>query len=264
MHVLIVEDEAVAARSLERLLIECDTSIVILEKLNSIKDAVHFFAQATSPEIIFLDIHLADGNAFSLFEQADIKSKVVFTTAYSDYAVRAFELNSLDYLLKPISKQRLQQTLQRHKEQAALLQPGLISSLKQVVDQMSRKEQSMPYKTRFLVKSGSRLLTITIDQVSYFYRNDTLITMVLNDQKRYVVSHTLEELEAVLDPRQFFRLNRQVIARHAALAGINTYFKSKLKVELTPPLDSPVIVSQERSNEFKKWLEGEAEGKQGH
>ncbi|MGV3540082.1 MAG: LytR/AlgR family response regulator transcription factor [Rufibacter sp.] len=257
MKVLLVEDEQVAARTLQRLLLACAPDAEVVAVLPTVRKTVEFLQQPPALDLIFMDIHLSDGSAMQIFEQVLPQVPVVFTTAYDAYAVKAFELNSLDYLLKPISQERLKQTLERFQQQrqANAAEP-MLSKLEAVLHQL-KPQPEQPYKTRFLVKAGSKLLPVETHQIAYFYRDDEVVQLVTPDGKRHPVNYALDELEQMLNPGTFFRLNRQFVVNLSALAEIHSYFKGKLKIDLSPPAPVDVVVSQEKASEFKAWLEGD-------
>ncbi|MFD2514571.1 LytR/AlgR family response regulator transcription factor [Pontibacter locisalis] len=255
MKVLIVEDEQVAARTLKNLLLQLEPQVEIAAVLPTVKKTVDFLQADPQLDLIFFDIHLADGSAFKVFEQVIPQAAIVFTTAFDAYAVKAFELNSLDYLLKPIRSDRLQQTLTRFKQQRETFTAPMLHKLESVLNSLQQPQEK--YKSRFLVKAGSKLLPIEIGQVAYFYRDEEVVHLMTFGGRRYSVNYSLEELESMLDPKSFFRLNRQTITNFHALAEIHSYFKGKLKIELKPAASQEVIVSQERAPMFKEWLEGE-------
>lgn len=255
MRVLIVEDEQVAARTLQSLLLKLEPQAEVVKVLPTVKKTVEFLQPGPQLDLIFFDIHLADGSAFKVFEQVVPQVPIVFTTAYDAYAVKAFELNSLDYLLKPIRAERLEQTLMRFKQQRDTFAGPMLHKLESALQSLQQSGEK--YKRRFLVKAGSKLLPIEIEQVAYFYRDEEVVQLMTFEGKRYSVNYSLEELENMLDPKAFFRLNRQTIANFHALAEIHSYFKGKLKIELKPTAPHEVIVSQERASAFKEWLDGE-------
>ena len=255
MKVLIVEDEQVAARTLQNLLLQVEPKAEVVAVIPTVKKTVEFLKTNPQLDLVFFDIHLADDSVFKVFEQVVPQCPVVFTTAYDAYAVKAFELNSLDYLLKPIRLDRLQQTIERYKQQQELAATPMLHKLESVLQSLQQPGEK--YKSRFLVKAGSKLLPIEIEQAAYFYRDEEVVQLMTYAGKRYAVNYSLEELESLLDPKMYFRLNRQVIASFNALAEIHSYFKGKLKIELKPAAPYEVIVSQERASVFKEWLEGE-------
>lgn len=255
MNVLIVEDEQVAARTFQSMLQQIESQVKVVAVLPTVKSTVEFLNTNPKLDLAFLDIHLADGSIFKVFEQIVPQVPIVFTTAYDAYAVKAFELNSLDYLLKPIHLDRLRQTINRFKEKREVPALPIWYKLESVLQRMTQSGEK--YKNRFLVKAGSKLLPIEAEHIAYFYRDGEVVQLVTSEGKRYSVNYSLDELEDLLDPSSFFRLNRQTIANMDALAEIHSYFKGKLKIKLKPSIAHEVVVSQERASAFKEWLEGE-------
>lgn len=263
MNVLIVEDEAVAARQLKAMLGRASDDVMVLAVLESIEAAVTYLRQSTRPDLILLDIELSDGQSFEIFSQVDVTSPVIFTTAYDEYARRAFEVNSVDYLLKPIDEAALRKALDkfRHLRQTyggtlpntgpgGLLVP--IDELLRQINQYQRPETR--FRDRFLVHMGQRLLPIDVAEVAYFFSANKLTYLKTGADKQYAIDYSLDELEHALDPRRFHRANRQFIVSHKAVQKIHLYFTSKLKVDLHPAADEDVIISREKAMAFRRWL----------
>ena len=252
MRILIIEDENPAANRLNKLLQNCLGDFELLDVLDSVETAVKWFQKSNNPDLIFMDIQLADGLSFEIFEQVDIQIPIIFTTAYDEYTLKAFKVNSIDYLLKPIDEGELLKSIQKldqFKEQFnnnSLNINHLLESL---------HIQKKDYKSRFLVKMGDRLISVPADQIAYFYAEQKVVILVTKEQKKYTVDYSLDELENILNPDNFFRLNRQYIARIHAIKSIHNYFKSKIKVFLEPDHPHEIIISRERSPYFKKWLD---------
>jgi two-component system LytT family response regulator len=267
MNVLIVEDEAVAARQLKAMLGRAGDDIVVLAVLESIETAVNYLRQSPRPDLILLDIELSDGQSFEIFNQVDVNSPVIFTTAYDEYARRAFEVNSVDYLLKPIEEAALRKALDKfrqlrqtyggtntegpdHGEGGGLRVP--IDELLRQISQYQRPNSL--FRERFLVHMGQRLLPIDVAEVAYFYSANKLTYIKTQSDKHYVLDYSLDELENMLDPRRFFRANRQFIVSHKAVQKVHMYFTSKLKADLMPAPDEEVIISREKAMAFRHWL----------
>ena len=266
MNVLIVEDEAVAARQLKAMLGRSGGDIVVLDVLGSIEAAVNYLRQSPRPDLILLDIELSDGQSFEIFGQVDVTSPVIFTTAYDEYARRAFEVNSVDYLLKPIEEASLRRALDkfRHLRQTYGAQTVMvpIDELLRQINQYQRPNGSEtdhpvrdhPVRDRFLVHMGQRLLPIDVSEVAYFFSANKLTYLKTHADKQYALDYSLDELEHSLDPRQFYRANRQFIVGHKSVQKIHLYFTSKLKVNLSPAANEDVIISREKAMAFRRWL----------
>ncbi len=248
MKALIIEDESTAARRLAKLVQEIDPSIEILEQLDSIEASVNWFAQHPMPDLIFMDINLADGLSFELFKLQEITAPVIFTTAFDEYALQAFKVNSVDYLLKPIKKAELEQAIGKYRK---LHTPGDINYTA-LASAMQRDE----YNSRFLIRFGQTIRVVEFREAAYFYTEDKITFLITKGGKRYPIEPSLEKLEEMADPRTFFRINRQFIINIESIKEMFAYSKSRVKLLLDPPIDKETVVSTERSPVFKKWLVG--------
>lgn len=254
MKLLIIEDEVPAANRLEQLIQRYNANYVILAKLRSVEAAVDWFAHHPLPDLLFLDIHLLDGTCFDLLKKVDISCPVIFTTAYDHYALDAFQLQSIDYLLKPISFAQLQagfnklDSIQHHFEKN--------QSIEQLSAMLSNFQTEQPeYKSRFLVKTGSRLFPIAIDLIAYFFSEDRISFLVTREGKKHITNYTLDEIEHLLDPALFFRINRQMIIQIDSIRVVHKYFKGRLKIDLLPKHSLEVMVSSRRVTDFQAWLD---------
>lgn len=250
MKVIIIEDEKLSAEHLTVLLQKIDPSITVIKYFDTIKSSVAAFKEGLTADLIFLDIHLADGNSFEIFNQIELEIPVVFTTAFDNYAIQAFKQNSIDYLLKPIGLQELQFAMEKFKKQQQLGNKDLISSIATAYQQLNKK-----YKTRFLVKSGQTIDTIKTEEIHHFETKESLSFLVTNKGSHHLIDYTLDQLETMLQPKTFFRINRKIILNIHSIEKVNTYFNSRLSIA-TKFLDNDSrIVSRDRVNDFKKWLD---------
>jgi two-component system response regulator LytT len=249
MKVLIVEDEPLSVDRLVTQLNQIDSSIEVIGITESIFQTVTWL-QEHSPELIFLDIELADGQSFEIFKAVDVKIPVIFTTSYDEYALQAFRLNSIDYLLKPISRADLTRAIEKYKNFYKPEQPMDIEKL----IKSFRKAEPEEFRQRFLVKSGQRYQSIETSDIAYFYLEDRVTFLVTKEKAKYTIDYTLEELESLLSPALFNRVTRSFIIHVRSIADIQVYFKGKLKLQLTPPTDKEVIISREYAAAFKQWL----------
>ncbi|UOG73623.1 LytTR family DNA-binding domain-containing protein [Hymenobacter tibetensis] len=262
MNVLLLEDEYPAAERLQRLLLEACPEAHLLAVLDSVAGALKWLATNPAPDLILSDIQLADGLSLEVFEQAVVRSPVIFTTAYDAYAIRAFKANSVDYLLKPVKLAELQAALTKLREwrspvaapQTASVADDRAQRLERLLDSLPRPDRQ--YKTRFLVRSGEQLLPVSVGQIAWFQSRHENTTLVVTDGRRFVVDYTLEQLESLLDPSQFFRLNRQFIAQLPAVQRLHPHFNGKLLLDLHPAPTEEVLISREKANAVKQWLEG--------
>ncbi|MCB2377518.1 LytTR family DNA-binding domain-containing protein [Hymenobacter sp. BT635] len=258
MNAFVIEDEPLAARRLTELLRRQMPPVEVRATADSVEAAVVLLqTAATPPDVLFLDIHLSDGLSFELFEKADVRCPVIFTTAYDAYALRAFKVNSIDYLLKPIDEEELQAALHKlHTLRGASAAPAPSfdsALLTQVLQQLQPQNQ---YKKQFVVKVGEHLKVIPVENISYFFSLEKATFLQTRENRRFVIDQTLEQLEKLLDPRQFFRLNRAYFVQHDAIQDIIHYTNSRLKTVLQPAApEGDVLISRERVPAFRAWLE---------
>lgn len=254
MHVLILEDEKSISDLLVRFIHKIDPSIEVDEVLTSVKGAFQWFLENEEPDLIFMDVHLEDGNSFELFEQIRIEAPIVFITGYDEYALKAFKVNSIDYLLKPVNLPELEKSIAKYNRISGNSIEKSSANINKLVSQLNLKEN---YKSRFLVKSGKSLLTIPVEEVAYFYTENKLVFLQTNARDRYILDTSLDDLAGTLNPENFFRLNRQFLVSFESIAGIQNYFNNRLVVKLKPePKDvDQVMVSSKKVNEFKQWLD---------
>lgn len=255
MRALIIEDEYPAAERLEKLIRKLDPQVEIAGVLESVESAKQWFKSGQPVDLIFSDIQLSDGLSFQIFESFPAHSPIIFTTSYDEYAIKAFRVKSIDYLLKPIKLPELADAIRKYQDLKQDFSPQTYArKVESLLDSLEMTRRT--YKTRFLVKNGEQLIPMVQDQVAYFYTANELSCLVGSDGRQYLVDYTLEELEALIDPRLFFRLNRQFIAQLTAIQKIHMYFNGKLKVELRPEAPREVLVSREKASAFKAWLDG--------
>ncbi|NRS88241.1 DNA-binding LytR/AlgR family response regulator [Flavobacterium sp. 7E] len=250
MKTLIIEDEKPAARLLQRKLEKLQIKVDVM--LHSVEEAIEWFTKNEHPDLIFLDIQLSDGLSFEIFEKVDIKSAVIFTTAYDEFALRAFKLNSIDYLLKPIDEDDLEQAVLKFKErlpQKEKLQLDF-DEIKKMLGNPFEKE----FKKRFTVKIGQHLKVISVEEVECFYSENKGTYLHAFDNRNYLVDSTLEILEQELDPKHFYRISRKFIIPMKAIKEIIVFSNSRLKVILPSYVNDDVIVSREKVTHFKDWL----------
>ncbi len=250
LNVLIIEDEPPAARRLGRMLQSLEPQAQIMEILDSVSAAVRWL-ELNEADLIFADIHLADGNSFSIFEQVVVKTPIIFTTAYDQYAIRAFKLNSVDYLLKPIEKEDLGNALEKFRESRQAKVPFDVQS---VLSALEEQKTRPTYQKRFMVTSGDKIKSIPVEDVAYFFGQQKYVFLITPDGRQHIVDYTLTQLEDLLDPEQFFRINRQFIIAYPAIKNMFSYSKSRVRIELDPVSDMEAIVSIEKAPRFKEWL----------
>ncbi|MFQ5446868.1 MAG: LytR/AlgR family response regulator transcription factor [Desulfobacterales bacterium] len=252
MKILIIEDEKPAARRLAKLLGEHCPEGHILDMIDSVDGAVKWLNNFTPPDLVFMDIQLADGLSFDIFSRTELQSPVIFTTAFDQYTLQAFKVNSVDYLLKPIDPNELKAALQKFDKYHLQSESYDRSGLEKMLQDMLKQQE---YKERFLVKSGQHLVYVPVADIAYFFSEDGLAFAQCFNGKKHLVEYSLDQLENTLNPRLFFRINRQVILRPDAVGKISAWFNSRLKIELKPGNDINNVVSRERVNDFKSWLD---------
>jgi DNA-binding LytR/AlgR family response regulator len=249
MNILIVEDEALAADRLEKILKEITPEITVLAKLGSIKESVKWL-MLNSADLIFLDIQLSDGLSFSIFDQVSVQTPVIFTTAYDQYAIKAFQLNSVSYLLKPIRKNDLAESLQKYKSLKSAFSIDFDSLLS--VIQGNKPE----YRKRFLIQIADKFRKVEVEDIAFFYASDRNVFLTTLDGHSYPMDISLDSLENVIDPALFFRINRKYIVSMKSIANMFAWSRSRIKLVLKPATDDEMdtIVSIDRTADFKKWM----------
>lgn len=252
MNIVIIEDETPALNRIKKLVNEVAPEAVIIAAADSIESAVKLFRNHPDADLALFDIELADGQSFEIFRQVEVKCPVIFTTAYDEFALKAFKLNSVDYLLKPIDKEDLRAAIHKFKSFHGKQQHQVLP-----IDQLleSLRPASETYKSRFLLKSGTKLISVPVEEIAYFHAADKVVYVHTSKMQKYIIDQSLEELFRLLNPKLFFQLNRQYIAQIQSIRQIHTYFNGKLKIELVPPTAEEVLVSREKAGEFRKWLD---------
>ncbi|MDH8701753.1 two-component system response regulator LytT [Dysgonomonadaceae bacterium PH5-43] len=248
---VIVEDEFVAAQSLKRLINSVDENIQVVAVLQSVEESIEWFSLNSHPELVFMDIHLADGSSFSIFEKIKIESPIIFTTAYDEYSLKAFEVNSIDYLLKPISKQNLERSLNKLKS-LSHNQPDNEKLISNLLETINMGKES--YKSHFLIPHKDKLIPLSTDQIAFIYSEYKMAKLVTFKQQTYTLDMSLDEIYRQLNPDVFFRANRQYILSHTSIDDITIWFGGKLSVNLILPVAEKIIVSRARVAEFKNWF----------
>lgn len=254
MKVLIIEDEIPAAEKLERYLHRYDDKIEVLEKLSSVETAVNWLKSHQSDlDLIFMDIQLTDGKSFEIFGQVEINKPIIFITAFDEYAIDAFKVSSIDYLLKPITFDDLSNALDKLKKfKESLSEAPAINQLKNALNQLQQKT----YKTRFMVKLGEHIKSITTSATEFFYAEGRNVYLYTTENRKFIIDFKLEELEELLDPELFYRVNRSYIINIEAIQDVIVYSNSRLKIIPKLEFDKEIIVSRDKVGPFKEWLSG--------
>ncbi len=249
MKALIIEDESIAAQALELLIKETSPEVDVLAVLQTIEETVEWFDENPMPDLVFMDIHLADGSSFAIFDKVDITCPVIFTTAYDEYALKAFEVNSIDYLLKPINKSDLERAMNKYKSLIASHQRPSLDGLLEQMGGVRKK-----YKSCFLIPERDKLIPLAISNIVYIFIDTKTVKAIAMDGHTYYLNQTLDEIMAQLDPEQFFRANRQFIISRWSVKDMTVWFGNKLAVNLIVPTPEKIIVSKARVGEFKTWF----------
>ena len=254
IKILIVEDEPLAAAQLAVILASLKPEARILEVCDTVKSAVDWISKNEKPDLAFFDIQLGDGLSFDIFEQIEMQCPVIFVTAYDQYAIQAFKVNSIDYLLKPVEKKELENALLKF-ERMQLPKPSNVTPnfIEEIVSSLTRKK----YKERFLVKVGSHLRIVEIEDVLYFYSFQKGTYVKLTDGKDYLLDYSMEMVEEMVDPSVFFRINRKYLVTLKCIQDVIAYSNSRLKLKVQYPADDDFLVAREKVKSFKNWIEGE-------
>ena len=253
MNVLIFEDEKLASERLIELLKELRPEMEVVNSIKSVEAGVLWLQNNDVPDLIISDIQLLDGTSFEIFSQVEVSCPVIFTTAYDQYAIKAFEVNSVDYLLKPIQSEKLKGALDKVDAKSGGSEGGGGLDIAQIKE-LLRQDQP-EYKSRFLVKVGQRIRAIPIEKVAYFFSRDKLTYIVNFEGQKFPIDQTLEELDSLVNPKDFFRVNRKFLVHFNAVADIHPYFKGRVKLGLNPDIDEEIVVSSEKTPVFKRWLD---------
>lgn len=250
MKIAIIEDELLAAERLEEMITEIQPDAEIVVKLESVEQSI-IWLKNNSPDLIFLDIHLSDGISFSIFEKVQNNIPIIFTTAYDKYAIRAFKLNSIDYLLKPIKQDELRQSLSKFQT----LKKVYNSDFDHLIKMFSNQEIS--YKKRFLIRYGETLQKVEVEEIAYFYAIEKSVFLTTFKNENLPIDYTLNKLQELIDPLKFFRINRKMIINMKSIKRMHAYSRSRIKLDLLPPEPKEIeaLVSIERTADFKNWID---------
>jgi len=253
MKVVIIEDEHLIAQRIKDLLLKINPGITVLATMDTVKRACEWFSKNEKPDLVFMDIQLADGLSFDIFDLVKIESPVIFITAYQEYAIRAFKVNSVDYLLKPVAEENLRFALGKYdryyhfQDSVPEIGPELIRNIREMI--------SKPYKSRFMIKVGDHIKSVDVEEILYFYSQQKGTFLHTSDKRNYAIDYTLDRLTELLNPDIFTRINRQYIASHRAITELISLSGSKLKVRLQHSDDDQIYISRDRLSSFKEWLD---------
>jgi two-component system response regulator LytT len=251
IKILIIEDEEPAAERLAKMLLDIDPNIIVVGNTVSVKSSVKWFKENPIPDLILMDINLSDGHSFDIFKEVEISAPIIFITAYDQYAIDAFKLNSIDYILKPIKKDELRNALDKFKRMGNIQVQQMTSLLNTI-----KSNQDKEFQKRIVIRYGDTIKMIEIADIAYFYTEEKINFLCTNSDTRMPIDQNLDELEEILDPKIYFRINRQFIINISAIEKMLTWSKSRVKIILKPASEHETIVSTERSSHFKDWLIG--------
>lgn len=257
MNIFIVEDEELAVKKLKKTLESVDEDAIVVGEADSIKGSVDWLENNPDPDLILMDIELADGQSFEIFNRTHVKSPVIFITSYDEFALKAFKVNSVDYLLKPVQKEDLEAALDKYRNIKKMYAGDTEKSavdFDDLVKELQQKLHLKEYRKRFLVKHGQKLVSVEIDEIAYFFSDGRLNFFKTFDNRKFVVDYTMDELEEMLDPDKYFRISRSYFIAVNSVEQIHDYFGNRLLLYLKPASEKEAIVSREKVTEFKKWL----------
>ena len=256
MKIFIVEDEDLAVKKLKKTLQSVDEDAQVVGHADSIKSSVEWLQSNPTPDLILMDIELADGQSFEIFNQAKVKSPVIFITSYDEYALKAFKVNSIDYLLKPVQKEDLQAALEKYRQLKTVYKETATPELSMdvLVKELQQKLNIKDFRKRFLVKHGQKLVSIETEDIAYFFSDGRLNFFKTNDNRKFVVDYTMDELGEMLDPDKYFRISRSYFISVNSVDQIHDYFGNRLLLHLKPASEKEALVSREKVSDFKDWL----------
>ena len=250
MNVLIIEDEPAAAENLKYILKEIEPSITFEIVIDTVVDAIDFFNSPHNIELAFFDIHLADGISFEIFEKAQVNSPIIFTTAYDEYAIKAFKVNSIDYLLKPIDEDELKNAINKYKTSKQTT--SLPKQFQQVLQMLNIEKRT--FKSTYLVQQRDTFIPLSVNEIAYFTIDTGIVKTISFDEKEYNISEKLEDIETQINPDEFFRVNRQFIVHRKAIKNLQLYFNGKLILNIEPKPTEQIVVSKAKAPQLKKWM----------
>jgi two-component system LytT family response regulator len=256
MKIFIIEDEIVAAERLKDLVRQTAPHAQIVGWADSIEDSVAFLKTHPMPDLLLMDIELVDGQSFEIFSEVDVTCPVIFTTAYDEYALQAFKVHSIDYLLKPIGREELGRSLAKFEQLRQVYQPAQPLNVEALLQQLRQATAPPPvtHREHFLVRQGQRLISVSLDEIAYFYSEDRVTFLKTHDGRYFPLDYPLEDVEQQIDTKHFFRASRQFLLHRRSIQNVFVHLNGKLKLVLKPAADEELYVSRDRAPEFKKWL----------
>ncbi|HEV7332640.1 MAG TPA: LytTR family DNA-binding domain-containing protein [Flavisolibacter sp.] len=256
MNILIVEDEGLLARRLQAMLQQLDERIIVIGVTGSIKSTVNWLQNHSEPDLLFMDIELSDGRSFDIFQSVTVRAPIIFTTAYDEFAIKAFKHNSIDYLLKPIKEDELKKAWEKFLSRYQQHSSPVADQLQKLLEQVANNKVQTKFRDRFLVKTGQKMFSVESRDIAYITIRHGVSVLATKQGQKFTLDYSLDQLEALLDTDQFFRANRQFIIASSAILTVHPDLNSKLRIELKIPVEDEIIVSRERASEFKSWMGG--------
>lgn len=254
MRIVIVEDEPLLAKKLQKMVLELEPEAEIEAITNSIASTVKWLQLNGCPDLFLMDIELADGQSFEIFRQVEIKCPIIFTTAYDEFALKAFKVSSIDYLLKPIKAEELGAAINKFHSLAKANAANANLQLNSLLHALQKMPSSKTFRDRFLVKQGQKSISVPIYEIALFFTEKGVNYLLTEGKRKYIVDYTLDEIEKSVDPDKFFRANRQFILSSKAAIAVLPWFNGKLKIETEPAYEEHIIISREKANDFRKWM----------
>lgn len=256
MKILIIEDEMLAVKRLRKVIESIDPEVEVVGVTNSICSSVEWLNNFPAPDLIMMDIELADGQSFEIFKRTRVQSPVIFVTSYDEFAIQAFKVNSVDYLMKPVDREDMEASLQKFRQIKKMYaaQANSVVNVEKLVEALQERIQPKAFRKRFLIKQGQKMATIEIDEIAYFFVDGRLTFFKTFDNRKLIVDYTMDELETMLDPADFFRINRSCYVSMKAIQEVQDYFGNRYMLSMKPAADEEAIVSRDRVADFKQWL----------
>ncbi|WP_435356956.1 LytR/AlgR family response regulator transcription factor [Emticicia sp. SJ17W-69] len=255
MKILLIEDEPLVAKNLENLVKDIEPSAILLATIGSVNEALEWFKQYPEPSLVLSDIQLSDGVSFDIFQEIQPQCPIIFTTAYDEYAIQAFKLNSIDYLLKPIDKDELKNAFDKYKRLSNTTNQGFREQLTHLLSDLGNRSTTPKFKTRFTAHHQRNIVAITVERIACFYRDEVIWIQTTDNQRLITDYNSLDEIEELLNPNEFFRANRQFIANKSAIESYRTHFTGKIELKLAVSTKEEIVVSKEKAHQFRGWFE---------
>lgn len=255
MKVIVIEDEPLAQQEMIRLLNKNYRDIEIVDILDSVEESIRWFSEPHDYDLIFMDIQLSDGMSFDILKKVQIQKPIIFTTAYDKYWMEAFKLNSIDYLLKPIEEASLDQALTKYLNTKSYYTDEIMKHNVEMIEDLLGKSMKKKFKSRFVAQIGERFIWVPKEEIAYFFADGNLVYLVTRENKKYLIEYTLDQLCQLVDPNEFFRLNRTFITHIEAIREVQKYFNGRLSVKLKPEIRENIIVSRAKARFLIEWLD---------